>query len=304
MIQETTTKKKYPLLKDSISYIYIEHAVIEQDAFSIAKVTEEGRTPIPIAGITCLLLGPGTTITHAAMRSIADCGCTVIWCGDKMRKFYAYGEGDTKSGKNILHQANLLCDEYTHLQVVKKMYLLRFPGILQKDYSLEQLRGLEGVRVRQSYKTSSKLYGVPWSGRNSRMKDIEEGDSINRALTLSSDLLYGICHSAIVSLGYSPALGFIHTGNARSFVFDVADFYKVDIAIPAAFEAVANTNWDLDSTVRRCCRKRFVEKQFLKRIANDIETVFDVETQKSLVEEGLWNDGDIIAYGHNYGGKT
>lgn len=300
MIKESTTQRKYPQLKDSLSYIYIEHAIVEQDAFSIAIITENGRTPIPIAGTTCLLLGPGTTITHAAVRSIADCGCMIVWCGENMRKYYAFGHGDTQSGRNIIHQAKLMCNDRTRLEVVRNMYLLRFPQMQSKDLTLERLRGMEGVRVKQAYKSSSKGYGVPWRGRNYQVRQMDESDTINRALTLAFDFIYSISEAAIISLGYSPAIGFIHTGNARSFVYDVADFYKTDIAIPAAFEAVASAEQNLDATVRKCCRKRIHDTKFLARIAKDIATVLNVPIDENT-EEGIWAGQDVIDYGVNYG---
>ena len=79
MLKTLENLQQIPQLKDSVSYLYIEHAIIEQDNYSIAMITEDGRTPIPIAGTTCLLLGPGTSITHAAVRAISECGCMVIW---------------------------------------------------------------------------------------------------------------------------------------------------------------------------------------------------------------------------------
>lgn len=63
-----------PKLRDSVSFIYAEHAVIEQNDSSIMLIQEEGKTPIPVSSVTCLLLGPGTRITHAAIKAIADNG--------------------------------------------------------------------------------------------------------------------------------------------------------------------------------------------------------------------------------------
>ena len=303
MLEKTKSLRTIPQLKDSISYLYIEHAIIEQDNWAIAAINEEGRTPIPISGVTCLLLGPGTTITHAAIRSIAECGCMVVWCGEKMRKYYAAGSGETRSNKNIMRQAKLLTCEQTRLEVVKNMYEIRFPQKVKADYSLQQLRGMEGVRVKQAYRSASKAYGVAWKGRKYQIEDINASDPINRALTLANDLLYSICHSAIISLGYSPALGFIHTGNSESFVFDVADFYKVDIAIPAAFEAVASNQIQLDETVRKCCRKRLKTSSMLSRIAEDIYKVLDVQIIEEE-EEGLWDIDKIIDQSHNYSGQN
>ena len=288
---------RLPRVEDSISYLYLEHCIIEQEDFSIVAIDEEGRTPIPIASITCLLLGPGTSITHAAIRNITQNGCLIVWCGEQIRKFYAYGAGETRSSKNLQKQMQLWHDN--RLDIVKRMYVIRFPEIKTEGMTLEQLRGLEGVRIKQAYKSSSKMYGIPWYGRSYKIDDIDDSDDINRALTLSHDLLYSICEAVIVSLGYSPAIGFIHTGHMRSFVYDVADFYKAQIAIPAAFEAVKYDKYNLDAAVRRCCRKRFDMYDLLGRIAKDIKMIFDLDIPVDTTV-GIWDGNKVIAQSKNY----
>lgn len=96
-----------PRLRDSISYLYVEHAVIEKDDNAIVSISAEGRMPIPVSGVTCLLLGPGTNVTHAAIRIMADSGCMVIWCGEGVGRFYASGLGETRSSA-IGHLVSLL----------------------------------------------------------------------------------------------------------------------------------------------------------------------------------------------------
>ena len=90
------------MLRDSISYLYVEHAVIEKGDNAIVSISAEGRMPIPVSGVTCLLLGPGTNVTHAAIRIMADSGCMVIWCGEGVGRFYASGLGETRSSANVL----------------------------------------------------------------------------------------------------------------------------------------------------------------------------------------------------------
>ena len=136
-----------PKLRDSISYLYIEHAVIEQDDSSIVFIQKDGRVPVPITSLTCLLLGPGTSITHAAVRAAADNGCMLIWCGEAIGRFYASGMGETRSADNLLWQARLCVDPEAHLAVVHRMYEIRFPSLPTKDLTLQQIRGMEGVHL-------------------------------------------------------------------------------------------------------------------------------------------------------------
>jgi CRISPR-associated protein Cas1 len=293
-----------PKLRDSISYIYIEYAHINQDKASIILNLEDGKVPVPVAALTCLMLGPGTTITHEAIKTISTNGCLVVWCGEKGEKFYASGMGETRSGKNVLKQARLCMDEKQHLAVAKKMYERRFPKLPKGDYTLQQLRGMEGIRVREAYKLASKTTGVRWKGRNYKTKDWDASDPINRALSAANAILYSVCQAAIVSLGYSTALGFVHTGKMLSFVYDIADLYKADTTIPAAFEAVQRGTGSLEKRVRIRCRDYFQRVQLLKRIPLDIEWIFDIkgsEQADAEVTGDLWDQDDSTsAGGRNY----
>ena len=193
--------QRLPKLRDSLSFLYIEHAIIEQDNLSIRAIRADGTVPIPIAAMTVLMLGPGVSITHAAIKAICDNGCTVVWCGENASRFYAVGMGETRSADNLLHQATLCMDEKRHMQVVRKMYERRFPDMDCSDLSLSQIRGMEGVRVREAYRLFSKQYGVPWTKRDYKTTSWEDASPINRALSTANNVLYSICQGAIVSMG-------------------------------------------------------------------------------------------------------
>lgn len=268
--------QELPRLGDSMTYLYIEHAIIEQSEASIVAIRKDGRIPIPIAAMTCLLLGPGTNITHAAIRAICDNGCMAIWCGEKVARFYACGIGETRSAKNLLHQAKVCMNENLHMQAVRKMYTMRFPDIDTTGYTLQQIRGMEGIRMRKAYEVAAKASGVKWKKRSYKSQDWDEADPINQALSEANAILYGLCHAGIVSLGYSAGLGFIHTGKQLSFVYDIADLYKTETTIPAAFEAVQMPG-DRSRNIRMVCRKYLARTQVLARMAKDIATILDVE---------------------------
>lgn len=297
-----------PQLKDSITYVYLEHSIIEQDDMSICSIDKDRKTPIPVASTTCLLLGPGTKITHAAVRTLADNGCSVVWCGEHIRRFYSIGNNETRSAKNILKQARLCMNDALHLEVVKRMYLRRFPSSANNDYSLQQLRGLEGARVKMAYKTASRLSGIKWNSRNYKTYNWDDADEINKALSMANALLYSVCQAAIETMGFSTALGFIHTGKMLSFVYDIADLYKAETTIPAAFEAVKNMYQykDLSTAVRSICRQKFKDINILKRIPKDIAYIFDVKIEEQNPEEAvgeLWStDETSIPGGVNYDG--
>jgi CRISP-associated protein Cas1 len=269
--------QQLPRLTDSLSYLYVEHCVVEQKAKAIELFDQEGRTLVPAAALTVLLLGPGTRVTHAAIKALADNGCTVVWVGEDATRYYAHGVGETRRAYHLLHQARLASDERLRLEVCKRMYRHRFGGEdLDAALTIQQLRGMEGARVRTAYAQASLRHAVDWHGRNYKRGSWGATDPINRALSGANALLNGLSHAAIVSGGYSPALGFIHTGKQRSFVYDIADLYKVEITIPLAFEVTGRGTRHLRTRVRRACRDAFKRHKLLQRILPDIKALLDV----------------------------
>lgn len=293
-----------PRLSDSISYLYIEKAVIEQEAASITAFRKGERIPIPVAAIGVLFLGPGTKITHAAVRTASDCGCMLIWCGEGASRFYASGMGETRSAANLLNQAKRCMDEKQHMKVVRRMYEIRFPNISCEGKTLQQIRGMEGIRVREAYKLWSKTTGIKWNKRSYKSDDWDEADPINKAISIANTVLYGVCHAAIVSLGYSAGLGFVHTGKQLSFVYDIADIYKADVTIPAAFNAVSRSSEPADYAVRTITRQYIKQCGIMKRIAKDIAWILSADAEdEDLNKAGageLWNGEGTVSGGVNY----
>lgn len=295
-----------PKLRDSLSYLYLEHCRIEQKFKAVEFIDAQGRTMIPAAALSVLVLGPGTSVTHAAIKALADNGCLVVWSGEDGMRCYAQGGGETRRAYHLLQQAELVSDPARRLQVVKRMYQRRFGDKLAPGLTLQQVRGLEGQRVRQTYARVSAEYGVPWHGRRYDRSSWNSGDPINRALSAANALLNGLCHTAIVSGGYSPALGFIHTGKQLSFVYDIADLYKAEITIPLAFSTVAESPDKLHSRVRQGCREAFKEHRLLKHVLPDIDNLLDLSVEVLLAgqeadsdparPEPLWTPPDHVAW--------
>ena len=183
---------------------------------------------------------------------------------------------------------------------------MRFPGMDLTDKTLNQLRGMEGIRMRELYKLFAKKHGLSWKGRNYQMDDWDASDDLNKALSAANVCLYGLCNAAIVSLGYSPGLGFIHTGKMMSFVYDIADLYKAETTIPLAFEITTQPRiHSIEREARIRLRRVLREKRVLKRIARDIAMLFDVtETDDTnrMDAGGLWDGSEnVLRGGLNYG---
>jgi CRISPR-associated protein Cas1 len=264
-----------PRFDDRWSFLYLEQGRLEQDAASLAFVSGAGVTRIPLNQIGVLLVGPGAVVTHAAMKSLVDNRSLIAWTGEDGIKLYAFGAGGNRSSRRLLRQAQLFCDAQTRLAVVRRMYQKRFPTPLGPEVTIEQVRGMEGARVRAAYQETARRYSVAWDGRRYDQDKWDHADPVNRALSAANSLLYGLCHAAILAAGYSPAIGFIHTGKMLSFVYDMADLYKTDTTVPAAFEAAQHGGAEIERRTRRICREVFHAQKVMERVLPDIAEVLD-----------------------------
>jgi CRISPR-associated protein Cas1 len=211
----------------------------------------------------------------------------VIWTGEQGVRFYAQGMGGARHSRNTIQQARLMSNDITRLQVVVRMYCFRFSEPLDLGLTLQQLRGKEGIRVRQAYADASKAAGIEWQGRSYKRQDWNSADPVNRALSAANSCLYGLVHAAILSGGYSPALGFIHTGKQLSFVYDIADLYKIEHVVPLSFQLAKENPPQLERHVRLACRDFFRTGRLMERILPDIARVLDVpvEAEDALTDE-------------------
>ncbi|MCX7801226.1 MAG: type I-E CRISPR-associated endonuclease Cas1e [Fimbriimonadales bacterium] len=273
-----------PKFRDRLAYLYAEHAVVEREQNAIVLYLEEGEVPVPVAEIALLMLGPGTKLSHAAVDVLARNNCLVAWVGEEGVRLYAFGTGGTHSSARLLRQAAAATDESRRLAVVRCLYAKRFPEALSPEISLEQIRGMEGHRVRSAYRLAADRYGLEWQGRNYDRNRWQGSDPPNRALSAANSCLYGVCHAAILSLGFSPALGFIHVGKQLSFVYDVADLYKIELCLPVAFREAAQGAEDLERRVRIALRDEFRRTRFLERVAADLLELFPDPAGESTEE--------------------
>ena len=261
--------------QDRLTYLYLEKGHIEQDAKSVAYVTEKQRVPVPAADLALLLLGPGTTITHKAICNLADCNCTIVWCGEEGVRYYSHGRGGTHFSANLLRQAALASNGQSRREVVRRMYEKRFEEPIESGTHIQTIRGKEGYRVRNAYQKLAAEHGLEWKGRSYDPHNWNSGDPLNRALSAASACLNGIVHAGVISAGYSAAIGFIHTGKMLSFVYDIADLYKMDLIVPLVFQTVAQGEQGVERRVRLACRDMFHETRFLERLLPDIREVLD-----------------------------
>ena len=261
-------------MKDRISVLFVEKGNIDVLDGAFVVVDKSGvRTHIPLGGVACIMLEPGTRVSHAAVTLASRIGCLLVWVGDGGVRLYASGQPGGARADRLLYQAKLALDDDARLKIVRKMYAMRFKEAPPERRSVEQLRGIEGVRVRKIYELIAKQYRVEWKCRNYDYTEWESGDIPNRCLSSATACLYGICEAAILAAGYAPAVGFIHTGKPQSFVYDIADIFKFDTVVPVAFRIAAKKPHNPERDVRIACRDVFRQSRLLHRIIPTIEEI-------------------------------
>ena len=261
-------------IKERVSLAFIEkgHLDVLDGTFVVIDATGV-RTHIPVGGITCLMLEPGTRVSHAAVTLASRVGCLLVWVGEAGVRLYSSGQPGGARSDRLLYQAKLSLDEDLRLKIVRKMYAMRFQEEPPAKRSIQQLRGIEGVRVRKIYELLAKRYGVEWKRRDYDAQNWGSGDIPNRCLSSATACLYGITEAAVLAAGYAPAIGFIHTGKPLSFVYDIADVYKFETVVPVAFKIAAEKPVNPEQAVRHACREVFRTTKLLIRIIPGIEEI-------------------------------
>lgn len=261
-------------MKERVSMLFIERGQIDVLDGAFVVIDKSGvRTQIPVGSIACLMLEPGTRVSHRAVALAARVGTLLVWVGEAGVRLYASGQPGGARSDRLLYQAKLALDEKARLRVVRKMYELRFGEKPPERRSVEQLRGIEGVRVRKIYQALAKRHGVEWKRRNYNPEEWGSGDIPNRCVSAATACLYGITEAAVLAAGYAPAVGFIHTGKPLSFVYDIADIFKFDSVVPLAFQVAAKEPREPERTVRLACRDLFRQEKLLGKIIPTIEEI-------------------------------
>ena len=244
---------------------------VRDGAFVVIDEVNGERMHIPVGSVACLLLEPGTRVSHASIKLAATTGTLLIWVGDAGVRLYSAGQPGGARSDKLLYQARLALEDDLRLKVVRKMFELRFGEPAPARRSVDQLRGMEGARVRRVYKQLAQQYGIKWSGRRYDPKQWDASDTANQCLSAATSCLYGITEAAILAAGYAPAIGFLHTGKPQSFVYDIADVVKFETVVPAAFKIAAQNPRSPDRAVRIACRDAFKQTRLLNRLIPMIE---------------------------------
>lgn len=279
-------------IEDRLSTIYVERCHVDRDENAVVLVNRERTVRVPAAMVSTMLLGPGTRVTHAAVRLLADSGTAMCWVGERGVRMYAAGLGASRGAELLMRQAYLVTRSQERLGVARRMYAARFPNEDVSRSTMQQLRGREGARMKRLYSREAARTGISWTRRLYKPGEpFEAGDDVNRLLSAGHSCLYGICHAAIVGIGASPALGFVHTGGATSFVLDIADLYKADYTIPLAFD-LARQGLLSERDIRVAFRDKVADGHLMARIVHDVKDLLLGEGREvsDVDEHHLWDE--------------
>ena len=262
-----------PQIKDRYPFIYLERGRLEIDDSSVKWIDCEGHVVrLPIATISTVLLGPGTSITHEAVKVMAAANCTICWVGEDSFLFYAVGNSPTANTQNYRRQMKIAADPKKSLEVARRMYARRFPEAELAGKKLKEMMGMEGYRVKKIYEAKAEQYGVGWKGRSYVPGKMELSDLTNQILTACNAALYALINSCVYSMGFSPHIGFIHSGSPLPFIYDLADLYKEDLCIDLAFKMTFEMAGIYNKyQVLTEFRERVINTKLLERINPDIE---------------------------------
>lgn len=266
-------------LKERAALVFVERAQLDVKDGAFVAVSADGtRTHIPVGGLACLMLEPGARISHRAVALAARAGTLVTWVGEAGVRLYAAGQPGGARSDKLLWQASLALDPAARLRVVREMFRIRFGEAAPRRRSINQLRGIEGARVRTSYDLLAKQHGVTWKRRHYDPADWDGSDIPNRCLSAATACLHGLTEAAVLAAGYAPAIGFLHSGKPRSFVYDIADLWKTRTVIPEAFRIAGKAqkgklDVPLERAVRLACRDSFRSTGLLSKIIPGIEDV-------------------------------
>lgn len=284
-----------PRVNDRVGFLYLDAVSVRQDETGVIAYSKKGTMRVPCATTLVIFLGPGTSISQAAVLTLSRHGTTIVWTGSRGGGgVFSVARPLSSSSDYAAAQAVAWADETRRRAVARRLFLRRFPDVpLEENTDLNTLRGLEGARVRGVYAAMRKIHGLPnWRRRHAG----DDLDPVNIALSVANSLLYGVAGAVIGALGLNPALGFIHSGNARSFALDLADLYKMDTAVPSAF-ACANVD-NPGQQVRRSMRSYLADLRVHADMVRAITDVLELPRKTTDGNDILAEDG-YVAGGWN-----
>lgn len=249
---------------------------------------------IPHQAVSMILLGPGSSITHDALRLLARHGTLLAAVGqDGVRSYTAPPLMPDRSDV-ARRQAELWGNPRRRISVARHMYALRLGEVLPHR-DLDTLRGIEGSRVKVMYRLMADKHGIEWKGRHYDRADPDATDLPNQAINHAATAVQAAAAIAVQALAALPPLGFIHEDSGQSFVLDIADLFRESVTLQIAFVAAKQaekTDETVDRLVRREAAKVFRKQQVIGSMIDRIKQVLRMDEVETGSNDGAGDDRD------------
>ena len=239
---------------------------------------DEGEYGIPFQTVSMILLGPGSTVSHDALRLMARHGTALVAVGEDGVRCYTAPPLMPDTSDVARRQMRAWGDpEGSRITIARKMYAIRLGEVLPHQ-SIEVLRGIEGSRMRRTYRNLSQRHGIDWRGRRYDRADPLAADIPNQAINHASVAVTAAAVISVIAVGAIPQLGFIHEQSGDAFALDIADLFRDDILLPAAFSSARavmdNPSLNIERHTRRATGRLLRDERVIPKMIDRIKALF------------------------------
>lgn len=244
---------------------------------------QPGQYAIPFQSISMILLGPGSTVSHDALRLLARHGTALAAVGEDGVRCYTAPPLMPDRSELARRQVRAWANTDTRLHVARRMYAWRL-GEVVPHRSIAALRGIEGARMKQSYRLTAMRIGIEWRGRRYDRARPTANDLPNQALNHASSAVEAAAAIAVTATATIPQLGFIHEDPGQSFVLDIADLYRDIVTIPCAFRAAKRVSEhpkeNIERVTRRLTGQALVSEAVIPAMIDRIKSLFSKQPKE------------------------
>ena len=182
-------------------------------------------------------------------------------------------------------QARAWADTNARLQIARRMYAWRLGEVLPHS-DISVLRGIEGAKMKATYRLVALQIGITWQGRRYDRARPMATDLPNQALNHAASAVEAAAAIAVAATATIPQLGFIHEDAGQSFVLDIADLFRDSVTIPTAFRAAKKALRDtasenIERVTRRETGRTLSRERTIPKMIERIKDLFEDPAAKA-----------------------
>ena len=259
---------------------------------------DSGEYGIPFQSLSMILLGPGSTVSHDALRLMARHGTALVAVGEDGVRCYTAPPLMPDTSDIARRQMRAWGDaEGSRITVARKMYALRLGEVLPRQ-NIEALRGIEGARMKRTYRNLTQRYGITWKGRRYDRANPLAADIPNQAINHASVAVTSAAVIAVMSVGAIPQLGFIHEQSGDAFALDIADLFRDTVLLPAAFKSARsvmdNPSLGIERHTRRTTGEMLRTERVIPKMIDRIKVLFQDTTPPEDEDASATSSGESL----------